>query len=157
MYRYIAVSLSGLAIGGSLLARLPRWLPLLVSLSLITEYGHNRFSVTGLIVARDLLSLKGNEDTFTRSMLISVPLYFSFSFFTNLLVTFLIGFRLWTVSRAVASLRTGGRSLRTVAILIVCGGTMVAFSKLTMNIQIGICCSLSNRQSLRVDSVRNQR
>jgi len=73
--------------------------------------------ITGLVVARDLLNLKGNEDTFTRPMLISVPLYFSFSFVTNLLVTFLIGFRLWTVSRAVASLRTGGRSLRTVAIL----------------------------------------
>lgn len=140
-----------------MLARLPRWSPLLVSLSLITEYGHNRFAVTGLVVGWDLLNLKGNEDTFTRSMLISVPLYFSFSFVTNLLVTFLIGFRLWTVSRAVASLRTGGRSLRTVAILTVCGSTIITFSNLTMNIQIGICCSISNRQSLRVGPVRNQR
>ena len=76
-------------------------------------------------MTRELLGLKGDNGLFTRSMLIWVPLYFSFSFITNLLVTFLIGLRLWTVSRAVAPLKT--LSLRAVAILTVCAGTMIAF------------------------------
>jgi len=73
--------------------------------------------IAGSVVARELLSLKGDNGVFTPSMLIWVPLYFSFSFVTNLLVTFLIGLRLWKVSRAVTSLRTRRRSLRAVAIL----------------------------------------
>ena len=103
-------------------ARLRQWSPLLVSLFLIAEHGHNRVLVAGTVVAKELISLKGDDDVFSR-----VPLYFSFSFITHLLVTLLIGLRLWRVSRAVTSLRTRGQSLRTVAILTVRGGTTIAF------------------------------
>jgi len=136
---------------------LRQWSPLLVSLLLIAEYGHNRFLVAGTVVAKELISLKGDDEVFSPAMVIWVPLYFSFSFMTNLLVTFLIGLRLWRVSRAVASLRTRGRSLRTVAILTVRGGTTIEFLKLTMTVEIGISCPISNRQSHYLDPIRTQR
>jgi len=103
-------------------ARLRQWSPLLVSLFLIAGYGHNRFLVAGMVVLKGLISPKGDDKPFSWA-----PLYALLSFITHLLVTFLIGLRLWRVSRAVASLRTRGRSLRTVAILTVRGGTTIAF------------------------------
>jgi len=103
-------------------ARLRQWSPLLVSLFLIAEHGHNRVLVAGMVVLKELISPKGNGEVFS-----SIPLYVSFSFVTHLLVTSLIGLRLWRVSRAVASLRTRGQSLRTVAILTVRGSTTIAF------------------------------
>jgi hypothetical protein len=91
-------------------------------------------------------------------MLIWVPLYLSLSFFTNLLVTFLIGLRLWMVSRGLASLRTRSQFRRTVAILTVRGGTMIAFffGILTKNVEIGISCALSNPQPHHAGPVRGQ-
>src|SRR6266404_3411517 len=82
--------------------------------------------VAGSVVAKELSNLKGDEDVFSASLLVWVPLYFSFSFITNLLVTSLICLRLWRVSRGVASLRTTTRSRRTVAILTVRGGVMIS-------------------------------
>ena len=102
-----------------------QWSPHLVSLFLTTEHGANRFSVAGSVVANELSSLTRDEDVLSASLLVWVPLYFSFSFFTNLLVTFLIGLRLWKVSLSLASLRTTSRSRRTVAILTVRGGVMI--------------------------------
>ena len=90
-------------------------------------WGPNCFPVAGSVVAKELSSLKGNDVVFSSSLLIWVPLYFSFSFITNLLVTFLIALRLWKVSRRVPSLRTQSRSRRAVAILIVRGGTIIMF------------------------------
>ena len=99
-------------------------------------------------------------------MLIWVPLYFSLSFFTNLLVTFLIGLRLWKVSRGLASQRTRSQLRRTVAILSVRGDTMIDFFfffsfflggvKVDDRVEIGICCALSNPQPHHVDPVRSQ-
>jgi len=80
------------------------------------------FLVAGTIGVKELISLKGDHKVFSWT-----PVYVFLSFITHLLVTFLIGLRLWRVSRAVASLRTRGQSLRTVAILTVRGGTTIAF------------------------------
>jgi len=118
--------LSGLVTGGSSLAQLRQLSPLFVRLFLITEYSPNRFSVAGLVVTKELCSLIESDDVFSPTMLIWVPLYFSLSFFTNLLVTFLIGLRLWRVSRGLASSRTRSQLCRTVAILTVRGGITVA-------------------------------
>ena len=90
-----------------------------------TDYGPHCFSVAGSVVAKELSSLKGDDTVFSSSLLIWVPLYFLFSFITNLLVTFLLGFRLWKVSRRVASQRVRSQSHRTVAIRAVRGGTMI--------------------------------
>jgi len=127
-----------------------------VSLFLITEYSPDHFSVAGSVVAKELSGLKEDDEVFSPAMLIWVPLYLSFSFITNLLVTFLIGLKLWRVSRGLASLRTWNQSCRTVAILTVRGGTTIAFRKLTMTVEIGISCPISNRQSHHTDPVRSQ-
>jgi len=73
--------------------------------------------VAGSVVAAELSKLKGDDDVFSPSLLIWVPLCLSLSFITNLLVTTLISLKLWKVSRSVASLRTTTRSRRTLAIL----------------------------------------